>query len=139
MDAAPLELGGLRVLVLVDHVLVDREVHQPVDGRLLPRLAERREVLAGVAVEQQLVGDDRVRVLARHSSFGKRYFGAALARSLLAYTESFKDDRTVSRACRVTVASQRIERSQPLEPTVHDDGPARIVPIGGCAYIQPGC
>ena len=31
VHAAPLDLGGLRVLVLVDHVLVDRQVHQPVD------------------------------------------------------------------------------------------------------------
>ena len=57
VDAAALELGRLGVLVLVDEVLVDAEVHQLVDLRLLPGLAERGQVLAGVAVEQELVGD----------------------------------------------------------------------------------
>ena len=55
MDAAGLELGGLRVLVLVDHVLVDGEVHDLVDLGLDPGLAEGGQVLAGVAVEHQLV------------------------------------------------------------------------------------
>ena len=58
VHAAPLDLGRLRVLVLVDHVLVDRQVHQPVDRRFLPRLAERGQVLTGVAVEHELVGND---------------------------------------------------------------------------------
>ena len=55
--AAPLDLGRLGVLVLVDEVLVDAEVHQLVDLWLLPRLAEGGQVLARVAVEEQLVGD----------------------------------------------------------------------------------
>ena len=63
VHAPPLDLRRLRVLVLVDHVLVDRQVHQPVHLGLLPRLAERRQVLAGVAVEHQLVGDDGEGVL----------------------------------------------------------------------------
>ena len=57
VHATPLDLRRLRILVLVDHVLVDGEVHQPVDLRFLPRLTERRQVLAGIAVEHQLVGD----------------------------------------------------------------------------------
>ena len=59
VHAAPLDLGRLRVLVLVDHVLVDRQVHEPVHLRLLPGLAERGQVLTGVAVEHELVGHDR--------------------------------------------------------------------------------
>ena len=39
-----------------------RQVHQPVDLGLQPRLAERRQVLARVAVEQQLVRHDLVGV-----------------------------------------------------------------------------
>ncbi len=58
MDAALLDLGGLRVLVPVDHVLVHRQVHQQVNVQLLPRLTERGEVLSSVAVEQELVGHD---------------------------------------------------------------------------------
>ena len=57
LDTAALELGRLGVLVLVDEVLVDAEVHQLVDLRLLPGLAERGQVLARVAVEEELVGD----------------------------------------------------------------------------------
>ena len=57
VDAAPFQLGRLGVLVLVDEVLVDAEVHQVMDLWLLPRLAERGEVLAGIAVEHELVGD----------------------------------------------------------------------------------
>ncbi len=60
VHAPALELCRLRVLVLVDHVLVDRKVHQRVHLRFLPRLAEGREVLARVPVEEQLVGDDLV-------------------------------------------------------------------------------
>ena len=57
VDAAPFQLGRLGVLVLVDEVLVDAEVHQVMDLWLLPGLAERGEVLARVAVEHELVGD----------------------------------------------------------------------------------
>ena len=55
VHAAGFELGGAGVLVLVDHVLVDAEVHQPVHLRLDPGLTERRQVLARVAVEQELI------------------------------------------------------------------------------------
>ena len=65
-DAAALDLCRLGVLVLVDEVLVDAEVHQLVDLRLLPRLAEGGQVLARVAVEEQLVGDRLERLGRRH-------------------------------------------------------------------------
>ena len=135
VHAAPLDLGGLRVLVLVDHVLVDRQVHQPVDGRLLPRLAERGQVLPGVAVEQQLVGDDGVGVLGSATRpSGSGTSGAALARSVLAYTESFErrpDGLTVVQGHRLPPSASSGRR--PLEPTVRDAGTARIAPIGGYA------
>ena len=59
-DAAPLELGGLRVLVLVDHVLVDALGHQLRGLRLHPRRDERGQVQPRAAVEQQLVVDQLV-------------------------------------------------------------------------------
>ena len=65
-DAARLELGGLRVLVLVDHVLVEALGHQPLGLRLHPRGDERREVQPRVAVEHQLVVDDLVRDVRGH-------------------------------------------------------------------------
>jgi hypothetical protein len=58
VDAARLEFGRLGILVLVDHVLVDGEIHDLVDLGLLPCLAKRREVLAGVSVQEELVLND---------------------------------------------------------------------------------
>ena len=60
VDAPHLELGRLRVLVLVDHVLVEALRHQLLGLRLHPGADERREVHARVAVEHQLVVDDLV-------------------------------------------------------------------------------
>ena len=60
VDAAHLELGRLRVLVLVDHVLVEALGHQLLGLRLHPGGDEGRQVEAGVAVEHQLVVDDLV-------------------------------------------------------------------------------
>ena len=89
VDAAPLDLGGLRVLVLVDHVLVDRELHQPVDLGLLPGLAEGGQVLAGVAVEHDLVGDHLEGVLGRDLLLGEPVLRRrALVRSWPANTQS---------------------------------------------------
>ncbi len=70
VHAAPLDLGGLRVLVLVDHVLVEGLGHQAVGLGLHPRRDERREVQAGAAVEQQLVVDQAVRGLGPCAVFG---------------------------------------------------------------------
>jgi hypothetical protein len=55
VHAPPLDLGGLRVLILVDHVLAGRKRHQAHHLRLHPGLAERGQVLARVAIEHQLV------------------------------------------------------------------------------------
>jgi len=55
VHAPPFYLGGLRVLISVDHVLVDRQRHQGENLRLLPGLAERGKVLPRVAIEHQLI------------------------------------------------------------------------------------
>ena len=60
VDAAGLERRGLRVLVLVDHVLVEALGHQALGLRLHPRGHEGRQVEARVAVERELVVDDLV-------------------------------------------------------------------------------
>ena len=65
VHAAGLDLRGLRILVLVDHVLVEAFGDQPVGLRLHPGGDERRHVEPGVAVEHQLVVDDLVRHVAR--------------------------------------------------------------------------
>ena len=67
VHAPPLDLGGLRVLVPVDHVLVDRQRHERQDLGFLPRLAERGQVLPGVAIEHQLIGHQLERVPGQRS------------------------------------------------------------------------
>ena len=57
VDAPHLDVGGSRVLVLVDHVLVERQRHELAGLRLHPGRHEGREVEARVAVEHELVGD----------------------------------------------------------------------------------
>jgi hypothetical protein len=69
--AAALDLGGLRILVLVDHVLVGRGRHERGCVRRHPRGHEGREVEARAAVEQQLVGDQIVCHLAAHADLGQ--------------------------------------------------------------------
>jgi hypothetical protein len=72
MHAAGLDFGGLRVLVLVDHVLVHALIHQLMDFGLGPGLTEGRQVLPRVAVEHQLVMDHRVgmaRIVFRRRKF----------------------------------------------------------------------
>ena len=69
-DAAHLELGGLRVLVLVDHVLVEALGHERLRLRLHPGGDERRQVEAGVAVDHQLVVDDLVGHVRRNLALG---------------------------------------------------------------------
>jgi hypothetical protein len=54
VHAAPLDLRGLRVLVLVHHVLVERQLHQGQQFRLGPGLAEGGPVLPRVPVQDQL-------------------------------------------------------------------------------------
>ena len=60
VHAAVLQVGRARVLVLVDHVLVERLGHQQPGLRLGPRRDERGQVEPRVAVEHQLVVDDLV-------------------------------------------------------------------------------
>lgn len=60
VDAAGLDLGGLRVLVLVDHVLVEADVHQAVYALVRPGGAEGGQVLRRVAVQEQLVAEQFV-------------------------------------------------------------------------------
>ncbi len=70
------------------------------DLGLDPRLAERRQVLARVAVEHQLVVHDLVGVPRRScSSSGNRYFGIDTDRSLEANTSSSRASRTVRLLC----------------------------------------
>jgi hypothetical protein len=67
VHAAVLKLGGLRVLVLVDHVLGRALGHQLLGLGLHPRGDERRQVQPGVAVENQLVPDDLQRGARQHA------------------------------------------------------------------------
>ena len=78
VHATVFELGRLWVLVLVDHVFVDALVHEFVDLRLHPGLAEGRQVLTGVAVQHQLimhhlVGVARVVLCFRHFVLGHHH------------------------------------------------------------------
>ena len=77
LNAPALELSRLRVLVLVDQVLVDAQVHQTVDLGLLPGLAERGQILAGVAVEKEFVPDGLKRLGRPHLSGRKTTRGQA--------------------------------------------------------------
>lgn len=52
---AAFDLGSLRIFVLVDHVLADRQIHQLVQLLALPCLAEGGEVLPGIAIEEELI------------------------------------------------------------------------------------
>ena len=63
VHAAAFDLGRLRILVLVDHVLVGRLGHERTRPRRHPGGHERRQIQPGAAVEQQLVGEQVVRDL----------------------------------------------------------------------------
>ena len=89
-DAAPLELRGLRVLVLVDHVLVDALGHELPGLRLHPGGDERGQVEAGVAVEHQLVVDDLVGDVG-----AKLAVGDAVSRDRLAFEREERRDGQV--------------------------------------------
>ena len=70
VDAAHFELGGLRILVLVDHVLVERLGHELARFGLHPGAAEGGEVEARAAVEDQFVVDEMVGGAGRHAVVG---------------------------------------------------------------------
>ena len=72
VHAAHLDLRRLRVLVLVDHVLVEALGHQPLGLRLHPRRDERGHVQACVAVEHELVVDQLVGDVRRELVRGSR-------------------------------------------------------------------
>jgi hypothetical protein len=63
--APGLDLGGLGVLVAVDHVAIGALIKQSVRRRLHPGRHECRQIQPGVAVEHQLVVDDLVGRLSR--------------------------------------------------------------------------
>ena len=89
VDAPAFDLGGLRILVLVHHVLVDAFIEKTMDLRLGPCLAEGRQVLARIAVEQQLVEDGLA-----HAS------GIALVNAGNDVSEADSPDRPMQRRCR---------------------------------------
>jgi hypothetical protein len=78
VDAAHLQLGRLRVLVLVDHVLVEGFRHQPLGLGIHVRRHERREVQTGVSVEHELVVDYLVGHLGHHRPVRQAVLGDAL-------------------------------------------------------------
>ncbi len=100
VHAAHLEVGCLRVLVLVDHVLVEALGHELLGLRLHPRGDERGQVQARVAVEHQLVVDDLVGDVAGHLALGQLVPGDPIG---LAREERFHGEvvRSGRRALRV--------------------------------------
>lgn len=68
---ATFQLGGTRVLVLVDHVLVPALTHQHPGLGLHPGGDEGGEIEPGVSVEHQLVMDQAVRGRGRQRSVGQ--------------------------------------------------------------------
>ena len=55
VDEPEFRLGGLRIFILVDHVLADGFVHQPVDLPFLERRTERGKIQPRIAVDHQFV------------------------------------------------------------------------------------
>ena len=106
VDAARLELRGLRVLVLVDHVLVEALGHQPLGLRLHPGRDERREVQARVAVEHQLVVDDLVGDVRRHLAVRQ-----LVARDALGFEREERRHRQVHRLLEILLLACERHRS----------------------------
>ena len=71
LPAPGLDLGGARVLVLVDHVLVRRLDEEPARVIVHPGADEGGQVETGVAVEHRLVVDDLVRGLRQRLALWK--------------------------------------------------------------------
>jgi hypothetical protein len=74
VHAAGLYLSRLRVLVLIDHVLVDRQCHQGQRLGLRPGLAERGQILPGIAIEHQLIGYQLERFARLRLALGEAVF-----------------------------------------------------------------
>jgi hypothetical protein len=51
-NASRLDFRGLRIFILINHVLVEAVVHQFVNLGLDPGLTKRSEILPGIAVEK---------------------------------------------------------------------------------------
>ena len=82
VHATVFDLGRLRVLILVDHVFVEGIGHQLLHFGLDPGGAEGRQVLPGIAVQQQfvahqVVGDKRRGRVIREAIFGQLVLGGA--------------------------------------------------------------
>jgi len=63
VDASPFDFGGLRILVLVDHVLVECLRHQAFGLWLHPSCHEGCEIQSRITVKHQFFVDDSVRDL----------------------------------------------------------------------------
>ena len=75
VHAAPFQLGGLRVLVLIDHVLVEGLGHESIGLRLHPCGDERRKIEPTAPVEQQLVVDQPIRGVSIETFGGQGILG----------------------------------------------------------------
>ena len=76
-DAALLDLGGLRVLGVVDEVAVQVLGDDPLRLRLHPRGDEGGEIARRVAVEDELLADQAHRIGRRHAGPGKFVLGTS--------------------------------------------------------------
>ncbi len=103
MDAAILQLRRGGVFVLVDHVLVDRQIHQLMDLGIEPGLAERRQILPRVAVQKKLVPNQRMGHIGPHPVFGQPIFRNRDVGSL--GTENIRVWRT---SCFVTIVKRHV-------------------------------
>ncbi len=74
MDAPALDFRRSGILVLVDHVLVDRQVHQLMDLGIKPGLAKGGEVLSCITVKQQLIADQSKGDIGPEFMFGHSVF-----------------------------------------------------------------
>ena len=68
---AGLDCGGRRVLVLIDHVLVERLGHQLLGFRVHPRRDECRQIQPGTPVEHEFVVDEAVGRSGFHGVIGQ--------------------------------------------------------------------
>jgi|GEM_PF-5172332 len=64
--AALLNLCALRVLILINHVLAQAQIHELVDLAVAPRLAECCQILARVAIQQQFLADELIGIFRPH-------------------------------------------------------------------------
>jgi hypothetical protein len=77
-DAALLDLGGLRVLGVVDEVPVQVLADQLRDVRAHPGRHEGRQVLLGIAIEEELLLDQETRVGGIHCALWELVIGRRL-------------------------------------------------------------